>query len=156
MANQLWAAGTNGFIATPYAVLTTELNSLANGNTALSSVGGSSGVFSQSNTASAVWARVSFYPGGAMTPTSGGYVAGWWICKDDDTNFQRTASNVDQARAPDFLIPLLASAYAAGELAGAFARLPAVLHKAFIRNVSGVAFPASGNKIMVGPVALAL
>ena len=156
MSNQLWATGTNGFIVTPYNVLTTELDSLANGSTALSSIGGTSGVFSQTNTGSAIWGHVSFYPGGAMTPTTSGYIAGWWITKDDDSNFQRTASNVDQARSADFIIPLLASAYAAGELAGVLARLPAPLHKVFLRNVSGVTLPSSGNKLIVGPVAVAL
>ena len=36
--------GTNGFIATPFNLMTTELNSLVNTDRALSSVGGSSGV----------------------------------------------------------------------------------------------------------------
>lgn len=154
--NQLWAAGTNGFVVTPYAALTTELNSLANGNTALSSVNGTSGVFSQSNTGSAPWAQVSFYPGGSFTPSAGGHLQVWWITKDDDANFRKVASNADQAASPDLNIPLLNAAYSAGELAGVFARLPGVLHKVLLRNVSGVSLPASGNKLMIGPVALAI
>ena len=156
MANQLWAPGTNGFITTPFAVLTGELNSLANGNTALSSVGGTSGVFTQSDTASGVWGQVSFYAGGAVTPSSGGYLAGWWVTKDDNSGYQLTVSNADQARAPDFRIPLLNTAYASGNLSGVLVRLPAPDFKVLLRNVSGVALPSSGNKIMVGPVALAL
>ena len=155
MANQLWATGTNGFITTPFSVLTTELNSLANGNTALSSVGGTSGVFTQSHRQRGM-GQVSFYAGGAVTPSSGGYLAGWWITKDDNSGYQLTASNADQARAPDFRIPLLNTAYASGNLSGVLVRLPAPDFKVLLRNVSGVALPSSGNKIMIGPVALAL
>ena len=40
----------NGQLVSPFSVLTTEMNSLANAGTALSSVGGTSGVFNTSNT----------------------------------------------------------------------------------------------------------
>jgi hypothetical protein len=46
--NFLEATGTNGFIATPFNLMSTELNSLANNNSATSSAGGqgSNGIFS--------------------------------------------------------------------------------------------------------------
>ena len=50
--------GTNGFIATPFNLLSTELNSLVTGNTAVSSAGGTSGVFTQTNYNSAIFCEI--------------------------------------------------------------------------------------------------
>jgi hypothetical protein len=43
--------------------LSTELNGLASGNTAISSVGGASGVFGQAQTGGYIWGVLSFVAG---------------------------------------------------------------------------------------------
>jgi hypothetical protein len=53
----LWQPGTsnNGLYAPSLTLMTTELNSLASGSVAVSSVGGTSGVFSNANTGQVIW-----------------------------------------------------------------------------------------------------
>jgi hypothetical protein len=155
--NFLLAAGTNGFLATPFNLQSTELNALANGSSAVSSVGGTSGAFTQTNTANAIWGEIAFTAGGAVTPTAGGYIAGWFLYSPDGgTTYETTASNTDLPRSPDFIIPLLASAYAANNIAQAsgIVRLPWWSFKVFTVNHSGATLPATGNLIKLGPVAI--
>lgn len=154
--NFLYAAGTNGFTTTPFNYMTTELNSLASGNTAVSSVGGTSGVFTQSNTGGSIWAYISLLLGGAVTPVAPNYLCGQFILNADDTNYEKASSNAAPARA-DFIIPLLVVAYAANDLAaaaGGLVRIPASAHKVLLWSQVGAALPASGNKLICGPVAI--
>jgi hypothetical protein len=105
--NFLYAPGTHGFIvAPPVTVMTTELNTLANGNSAVSSVGGTSGVFTQTTFGNCVWAEIELVAGGAFTPGAGGYIAGWWLFSEAGATFEKTVSNIDLARSPDLTIPL--------------------------------------------------
>lgn len=155
--NFLEAAGTNGFIATPFNLMTTELNTLAIGANAVSSVGGTSGVFAQSNFASAIWGEIHFKSGGAFTPLAGGYLAGWFLYSPDGgTTFEKVVAATDLPRIPDFVIPLFASAYASSDIAQAqgIVRMPWWSTKVYIGNRSGVALPSSGNVIQAGPVAI--
>lgn len=156
-ANFLEAAGSNGFITSPFSLLTTELNALANNANALSSVGGTSGIFTQTNFASAIWGEVSFKSGGSFTPTAGGYLAGWWLLSPDGgSTFEKVVAATDLPRPPDFIIPLFASAYATNDLAqsSGIVRLPWWSTKAYLANHSGASLPATGNIIQVGPVAV--
>lgn len=148
-------AGTNGFIATPFNLFSTELNTLTNGSTATSSVGGTSGVYSQTNFANAQKTLVYFQAGGAFTPTAGGCLAGWWLYSDDGgTHFEKTVSSTALPRAPDFLIPLFASAYASGDRAwGYVSRAPWPSCKVYVQNNAGASLPSSGNLILAAPVA---
>jgi len=155
--NFLYAAGTDGFIATPFNLLTTELNTLGSGNTVISSVNGTSGVFTQTNTASALWAILSFLAGGTFTPTGAPNLSGWFVLKADDSHYEKLVSNTAPPRAPDFVIPLFTSAYAANDISacqGGLVRLPAAPFEVLIQNNSGVSLPSSGNKIICGPVAV--
>jgi hypothetical protein len=155
--NFLEAAGTSGFIATPFNLQTTELNALANGSYATSSVGGTSGVFTQSSFASAIWCAVHFKAGGAFTPTAGGYLVGWLLYSPDGgSTFEKVVSATDLPRAPDFIIPLLASAYATNDLtqSSGIVRCPWWSTKVYLGNRSGAALPATGNVIQAGPVAV--
>ena len=150
--NFLLAAGTNGFLATPFNLQSTELNALTNGSSATSS-----SAFTQTNTANAIWGEIAFTAGGAVTPTAGGYIAGWFLYSPDGgTTYETTASNTDLPRSPDFIIPLLASAYAANNIAQAsgIVRLPWWSFKVFTVNHSGATLPATGNLIKLGPVAI--
>lgn len=155
--NFLEAAGTNGFIATPFNLMTTELNTLGNGANAVSSVGGTSGVFTQTNFADGIWGEIHFKAGGAFTPTAGGYLAGWFLYSPDGgTTFEKVVAATDLPRPPDFIIPLFASAYALSDIqqASGIVRLPWWSTKVYIGNRSGVSLPASGNVIQAGPVAV--
>lgn len=155
--NFLEAAGTNGFIAAPFNLQSTELNALGSGNSAISSVGGTAGVFTQTNDANAIWGAIDFVSGGAFTPSAGGYIAGWFLYSPDGgTSFEKTVANTDLPRAADFIIPLLNSAYAANDISQAqgIIRLPWWSYKVFVVNHSGVALPATGNLLKLGGVAV--
>ena len=160
-SNFLYATGADGFLATPFSLLTTELNTLGNSNTTLSSVNGatSNGIFTQTDTSSGVWAQISFLSGGAFTPSAASpSILGWFTTKADDSHFEKTVTNTSQPRSPDFIIPLFVAAYALNDLAlclGGIVRLPSSAFKVLVSNGSGVSLPATGNKIMCGPVAVA-
>ena len=57
MANFLNQPGTNGLIQAAFNLVTSEMNALSNGSAASSTVGGTSGVFTQTNWSSAIWKR---------------------------------------------------------------------------------------------------
>ena len=165
--NFLEAAGTNGFIATPFNLQSTELNALGSGTCATSSVGGTSGVFSQSNNANAIWGSIFFSSGGTFTPAAAQAIEGWFLLSSDGgTTFETQTATCSTtvaplARAPDFVIPLSAAAYASGNLAwisGRFAQLPWESYKVVIWNqasgAAATALPATTNLIKLGPTAI--
>lgn len=154
-ADFLLDPGTNGFIAVPFNLLSTELNSLATGTGVTSSVGGASGVFGQTNFANAQKCYVFFESGGSFTPTAGANIAGWWLLSDDGgTHFEKTVANTSLPRPPDFVIPLYASAYASGDRSWSqVIRAPWPSCKIFAINNAGVALPSTGNLILAAPVA---
>lgn len=125
-------------------LITGEASAVTNGNTLLSSyyVGnsGTGGVLDQNDFNNALYGDVVFIAGGAFTPTAGGYIAGWFLeSEDQGYNFEKTVSNVALPRAPDFIIPLFASAYAAGDRAWAKGVLfPSTPSKVVIQNQAGV------------------
>jgi hypothetical protein len=158
MTDFLQKPGTNGFLTTPFNLLTTELNALANNASAVSSVGGTSGVFSQTNWASGIWGISHFKAGGAFTPTVGGYLAVWFLYSPDGgTTFEKVVSGTDLPRSPDIMIPLYVSAHATNDLvqASGILRLAWWSHKIFVVNHSGVSLPATGNIIQGASVAVA-
>ena len=158
MTDFLYDAGTSGYIATPFNLLSTELNTLASASVVVSSVGGTSGVFSQSNTVSGLVGAIYFSAGGAFTPTAGGFLAGWFLASSDGgTTFEKFVSNVSPPRAADFVIPFMNQAYASGELAfsnGILVPLPPTSFKIALFQAAGVTLPASGNLVKLGPVAV--
>lgn len=153
-------AGTNGFKATPFNLLSTELNTLASAANIISSVGGTSGVFTQTNFVNCIWGQIYFVAGGALggTPAAGAYIAGWFIFSPDGgTAFEKANySSIDMPRSPDFVIPLNAIATAASDiyLASGLVRLPWNACKVYIGNRTGQALTASGNLIKCAPVAI--
>lgn len=148
----LFAVGTSGFTTTPFTVLTTELNALADAT--LSTLGAAK---SQSTTGSAIWGHVWFKSGGSFTPLSASPIlSGWWITSTDGgTTFEK--SSATPPRAPDFVIPLIAAAYAANDLvfAPGLVRLWAPSIKVLLLNSTGAALPATGNVLTIGPVEIA-
>src|SRR5262249_45360533 len=77
--NFLQAPGTNGYIATPFNLMGSELDSLKNGAGATSSIGGRNGVFTREHTGNAIFGAVYFVSGGNFTPTvAAADFAGWF------------------------------------------------------------------------------
>ena len=152
----LWGAGTsnNGLIQSALTLMTTELNSLANASGVVSSVGGTSGAFTNSNAGQAVIGDIVFTFGGAATPTTGATFAGWFLkSKDGGSTFEGAAQPV---RPPDFTMAPLLSAYASGGQVWSIGthgiQIPAYPFKVWFENLSNVALPASGNTlILVSP-----
>lgn len=159
--NFLESAGTGGFIATPFSLQTTELNSLANGGAAISSVGGTSGVFTQSSAGSAIWCSISITFGGAITPTAGGVIDVWFL-RSNATGYETAVATPSATvaalpRAPDAIIPLSAAAYASGNVAwvaGGFVKEPWESYYVEVQNLSGATLPSTGNILKCGPTAI--
>lgn len=150
MTNFLNATGTNGFIITPFTVLTTELN--AKGDGVLSTLGAAK---TQTDTASGIWGYVWFKSGGAFTPTGTPALYGWWITSSDGgTSYEKASAT--PPRAADFIIPFATAAYAANDLvfAPGLVRLWVPTTKVLVLCNVGTTLPATGNTIMVGPVAV--
>lgn len=151
--NFLEAAGTSGFIATPFALMgTTDLSGLTNGN----SVTSTASVLSQTTFANAIWCKIFFQAAGAFTPTAGGFIAGWWLeSENGGTNFEKVVANTDLPRSADFIIPLFASAYASGDRSWTgIIKAPFGSCKAFIVNHAGVNLSANNHLIQAAPVAI--
>lgn len=156
----LWAAGTSnsGLLTTAVSLQTTELNSIVNGGTALSSVGGTSGVFNNSNMAQGMIADIFLTLGAiASAVVAGGNVAGWFLTSlDGGTTFENTVSAAAMTRPPDFIIPVPATAITAGwvyKAAGPI-MVPALQFKVFIQNNLGQTLASSGNTIKIAPYAM--
>jgi len=165
--NFLEAPGTNGFITTPFSLQSTELNTLGSGACATSSVGGTSGVFKQTNNVNAIWGSIYFTSGGSFTPVAGQSLYGWFLLSSDGgTTFETQVATCSTTvapftRGPDFVIPLANAAYASGNIAwagGRFVQLPWESYKVVIWNTNGTgavtALPATSNLIKVGPTAI--
>jgi hypothetical protein len=147
----------SSFLVSPFNLMTTELNTLADANSATSSVGGSSGVFNQGNTSQGIWGVAHFKSGGAFTPAAGGYIAGWFLYSPDGgSTFEKVVSNTDMPRSPDFTIPLFNSAYASSDISqsSGIIRLPWWSWKLFVMSHAGASMPSSGNVIQLGSLAI--
>lgn len=160
--NFLYATGTNGFLTAPISLMTTELNALASGGAATSSVNGTSGKFSQSSLGSGIWGSAYFTAGGASTPAVGGHIACWFLLSTDGgTTFEAAISTPSTtvaalARAPDFVIPFDNVALSAGNIKWCQGRrilLPAEGWKLLVQNNTGNALSATGHVISCGSVA---
>jgi hypothetical protein len=151
--------GTNGFSTAPVTLMTTELNSLASGAAATSSVAGpwSQTTFSNAGLLSGFMTGTS-----TLTPTAGGCISCWWLRSNDGgTTFESLVSTPSTTvpalgRVPDFIIPLYEGGAALGTswLKWAMTEFsyPWVSTKLVAQNMSGVTLPASGNVITVGAV----
>jgi hypothetical protein len=160
----LWAAGTsnNGLIASALSLLTTELESVTSASVVQSSVGGSSGLFTNANTGQAIWGEIFYYPGNAGLTTGSGApnLAGWFETTPDGTAFESSAAA--PARPPDFIIPLPASTAIGGAnntvyKAAGLVRLPALKFYVLIQNNAGATLGAGGTSapyIKLAPVAV--
>jgi hypothetical protein len=157
MTDFLQKTGTNGFLTAPFNMMSTELNTLANNASAVSSVGGTSGVFTQTSWGSGIWGVAHFLAGGTFTPGVGGYLAAWFLYSPDGgTSFEKVVSGTDMARPPDFTVPLYNSSHAANDVvqSSGIIRMPWWSTKLFVVNHAGVSLPSSANLIKLGSVAI--
>ena len=140
----------------PVTIISSELTGLVNGATVTSAATyTSTGSFSQ-----ALWSDIFVHWGGSITPSVGGYVAGWFLrSPDGGGSFETTAATLALPRSPDFIIPLSTLAYASSGVAfgSGIARLPFSPCKIYIQNNSGATFPSSASAytyIGLGPDAV--
>lgn len=111
----IWQSGgsDNGLLtASGVVLMTTELQGVANGAVAVSSVNGASGVFFNSNTAQAILADVVWSVGspGTTSAQPGGNLTGWFLKETQVSGggFIIENGTVAPPRSPDFVIPISA------------------------------------------------
>jgi len=157
--NFLEATGgsTAGYFSSVTTLISSELVSLGSSSLVTSaSVFTSSGSFGQ-----AIWGEVAVVWGGAITPTVGGFIAGWFSRSlDGGTTFETLGGTaLSAARPPDFIIPLSTIAYANTNVtyASGIVKMPWSPCKILIQNNAGATLPSSATAytaIKLGPVAV--
>lgn len=152
---QTWAPGpgNTGLFAGPVTLLSSELNSLASGSVAVSSVGGSSGLFNNTYTRQAVWARAVLTAGSSGAVSTGGNISCWFLESLDGATFESTS--VAPPRSPDIVFPAPASTLSSATLLSqGLVRLPTLRYKLLCQNNLGQGLTASGNSVAVAPLAV--
>ncbi len=153
----LWQPGgaNSGLYAPALTLMSTELNAVASGAVALSSVGGSAGVFSNANTGQVIWSPLVLTLGStAGAFQTGGNLSCWFLQSLDGATYESGAAA--PPRAPDVVFPLPAAALAATTtfLSQGLVRLPALRFKVLCQNNSGQTLNASGNTVVLAPTAV--
>lgn len=154
----LWGLGTSnsGLLTSLLTLQSTELNSLANAAVVLSSVGGSSGKFTNNDTGGAIWGEL-FLTLGAIgsTLSAGANIAGWFISSPDSGSTYEKSSAAPP-RPPDFIIPLPATTISAADQFKAAGKvmLPSVQFKVLLQNNTGQALAASANTLKAAPISV--
>lgn len=141
--NFIWAPGSSndGLLTTAVSLMTTELQSLTNTSVIISSVNGSSGVFTNSNTGQAMVGEIFWNvgnPGVGSSLSSGANIAGWFLTSwDSGTTYEQTS--VAPSRPPDFIIPLPATTITASTTykASGPIMIPALKFKVIVQNNTG-------------------
>jgi hypothetical protein len=106
---------------------------------------GSGGVFCLSDFNNAAFVDLIFVAGAAFTPASGTSLQGWCLPSfDGGVTFEKSVAGTANPRAPDFVIPLYASAYAAGDQAVARqVDIPSEVFKVEFQNGANVTMPTT-------------
>ncbi|HEY1260230.1 MAG TPA: hypothetical protein VGF34_13365 [Stellaceae bacterium] len=153
----LWQPGASnsGLYSPPLTLMSTELNGLASGAVATSSMGGAGGVYSNASTAQVIWSPMVLTLGptaGAMQ--TGANVSCWLLPSIDGLTFESSASA--PPRAPDAVFPLPAATLSASAtfLSQGLVRVPALKFKVLCQNNSGQALNAAGNTVVLAPTAV--
>lgn len=151
MANLL----LSGWLAASFNLLTTELNTLANGAYAISTVAGSSGVLDNGSNKYPN-CHVEFLAGGNYTPLANGYIPIWLLESLDGTNYDDGSASIVPARRPDITISVRAGTTITprGQAKGLL--MPQGLYKVLAANMTGATFPSSGNVIVARPGTVAI
>lgn len=136
---------------TPVTLLSTELNSLANNTNVVSSVGGTSGCFNNSqnvaNFDGYVRGKLELVlgaPSGTVSQSSSLNV--YFLRTVDGVNFEDGGASVTPAGSPDAVMPLNATSLAQRVIQECL--VPVGLFKVLVRNsATGVTLAASGNTL---------
>lgn len=153
----LWEPGpsNSGLYAPAVTLMSTELGSLASGTVAVSTVGGTAGVFSNVNSAQVIWAPMILTLGStAGAVNTGGNISCWFLQTIDGTTFESSAAA--PPRAPDVVFPLPAAVLSGPTtfLAQGLVRVPALSFKLLCQNNSGQTLNAAGNTVILAPTAV--
>jgi hypothetical protein len=153
----LWQQGASstGLSAPALTLLTTELNSLSSGSVAVSSAGGTSGVFTNANTGQVIWSPMVLTLGSTVGAfQTGGNLSCWFLQSLDGTTFENNSAA--PPRAPDAVFPVPATALSstAAFLSQGLVRVPALKFKILCQNNSGQPLNASGNTVVLAPTAI--
>lgn len=136
-------AGTN------QTVLTTELNSLANNASVISSVAGASGVITLTSTGY-IQALCELLVTFGVAPTANTTINVWFLTAPDGTNFEDGSSSVTPQRNPDVFFPVRAVTTA--QRIAKPCKLPVGTFKVLLQNNgTGQAMAASGNTVKILP-----
>jgi len=135
-------------LGTPFSALTTEIISLASGSTVSSSVGGSSGVFSSTQTGGYPECDISLSPVTGSNMTANSLWQGYFLRQVDGTTYETQAAAL--VRAPDFLLQMTA-ATSGMFTANDVQNLPAENFKVALTNSSGVSTSSSGSVLTITP-----
>lgn len=142
-----YTPGTGGLTVSLLTLATTELNTLTSASVVITSVGGTSGVFTQTNTGNAIWAYIIYKTGGAITPTGAPNISIWEINSNDTgTTFEKNSAA--PARPADIVINFNAAALSTNDqIWSPLVRLSPFSNKYLIQNNLGVSTASSGNTI---------
>jgi len=145
-------SSNNGLLTSLLTLMTTELESIANLGTAISSVGGTSGLFTNSNTGQAIWGELYFGVGNpAFTAVAGGNLSGWWLTSPDGgTTFEYETtggSGVTPGRPPDWTIlgPGAVAVPTGSVLKSGIIIVPALPFKVYVQNNMGNTLGSGGT-----------
>ena len=153
--NFLYTPGTSnsGLLTSVVTLQTTELNALASGALIISSVGGTSGLFTNSNTGQAIWGELYLTLGAVTAMSAGANLAGWWLASPD-SGTTLEALTLQPPRSPDWIIPLPATTGSATFKSAGLVRIPALQFKVLVMDNSGQSFTATGNTLKLAPIAV--
>ncbi len=138
--NFLWSATSP--LVSAFNLMTTEIESLTSGSVIISSVGGTSGVFTLTNTGQSIFGDIFFsfgYPGVGSALSAGANIAGWFLTSPDGGTTYETPYYAPP-RSPDFIIPCPATTISAGAApfkATGLVRMPPLQFKVMIQNNTG-------------------
>ena len=168
MTNFLWTPGgsNSGLLASAITLLgnTSELSGLVNSTSAstglvTSSVNGSSGLFTNANTAQAIWGEIFLTLGAIGSALSAGANIAGWFLTSPDSNTTLEATTLVPPRSPDFIIPLPATTISASATiaykAPGLVRIPSLQFKVLVQNNTGQTLANSSNNVLkLAPIAV--
>lgn len=145
--NFLWNPGTSndGLTASAFTLLNAEMNAVATAGFCVSS-----GTFTNTNAAQAIWAQLFLTLGaiGSATAT-GANCCGWFAQSYDGTNYEQTTAL--PSRSPDFIVPVTAGVtIGAGTvfMSSGLVLLPALKFKVVLQNNCGQTLAGSAANFL--------
>jgi hypothetical protein len=151
-SNFLWAPGTSnsGLLSSLLTLQNTELDGLTTGSLIVSSVGGSSGKFTNSDTGQAVWGDLYLTLGAIGSALSSGAALSGWFLTSPDSGTTYESTTLAPPRSPDFTIPLPATTISAGTVFKSQGKvlLPALQFKVIVQNNTGQTFAGSAANFL--------